>query len=144
MTHILPEAARAEKRKTPPTRILIRARGSPTGIISITHLPFSCRSLYLNQPGDRFSLFHASAIPPTPAPTVFGSPVSAHIAMSLTSRVFGLFSTTAAPADSTTTAQTPAPLAHHEISLPGATRHARGDHLFDEEEEEPRPPYPHV
>ncbi|OOQ83851.1 mitochondrial carrier protein [Penicillium brasilianum] len=64
--------------------------------------------------------------------------------MSLTSRVFGLFSTTAAPADSTTTAQTPAPLAHHEISLPGATRHARGDHLFDEEEEEPRPPYPHA
>lgn len=67
--------------------------------------------------------------------------MSAHIAMSLTSRVFGLFST--ATSDSTATAQTPAPLVHNEIGIAGAIRHARDTHML-EEEEEPRPPYLHV
>ncbi|GLI79137.1 hypothetical protein PoHVEF18_007464 [Penicillium ochrochloron] len=61
--------------------------------------------------------------------------------MSLTSRVFGLFST--ATSDSTATAQTPAPLVHNEIGIAGATRHARDTHML-EEEEEPRPPYLHA
>lgn len=66
--------------------------------------------------------------------------------MSLTSRVFGLFSTTAT-SDSTSTSELPASKATHpsvlnnEINVGGAARHAGDEAAL---EEEPRPPYLHV
>ncbi|KAJ5992866.1 Mitochondrial carrier protein [Penicillium sp. IBT 35674x] len=66
--------------------------------------------------------------------------------MSLTSRVFGLFSTTAtsdpATSDFPTSIPQTQPLTHNEIGI-GAKRHAGDRHIL-EEEEEPRPPYLHA
>lgn len=65
--------------------------------------------------------------------------------MSLTSRVFGLFSTTAtsdpATSDFPTSIPQSQPSTHNEIGI-GAIRHERDRHIL--EEEEPRPPYLHV
>lgn len=146
MTHCLPEAARAEKRKTPPTRNLSRA-GDSRSILPLRTNPFLV-TLYTSS--TRGLLFHFSSASPIPRPRpTLGSPVSAHIAMSLTSRVFGLFSTTATSDPTATTAgdlpaskdtQTASGF-HHEIGTRSAARHAREEALF---EEEPRPPYLHV
>ncbi|KAJ5698360.1 hypothetical protein N7462_000365 [Penicillium macrosclerotiorum] len=64
--------------------------------------------------------------------------------MSLTSRVFGLFSTTATPDPTvqTPTTSTTTSTFNNEIGFAGAIRHAR-DNLL-EDEEEPRPPYLHA
>ncbi|KAJ5913437.1 Mitochondrial carrier protein [Penicillium tannophilum] len=66
--------------------------------------------------------------------------------MSLTSRVFGLFSTTATADPATSDFPTSNPhtqlSTHNEIGI-GAIRHARDRHIL-EEEEEPRPPYLHA
>lgn len=65
--------------------------------------------------------------------------------MSLTSRVFGLFSTTAT-SDPTATSESSgltaaqAPTFDNEMNIGGTSRHAREEAL----EEEPRPPYLHV
>lgn len=65
--------------------------------------------------------------------------------MSLTSRVFGLFSTTATSDPATSDFPTSIPhtqlSTHNEIGI-GAIRHGRNRHIL--EEEEPRPPYLHV
>ncbi|KAJ5647528.1 Mitochondrial carrier protein [Penicillium lividum] len=64
--------------------------------------------------------------------------------MSLTSRVFGLFSTTATSDAATSdfpTSLPPTQISAHEIGI-GAIRHARDRNVL--EEEEPRPPYLHA
>ena len=78
-----------------------------------------------------------------PAPTVLGIPVSAHLAMSVTSRVYSLFSTTA-HSDSSTTAHAPTPTYDNGITEFGAARGGRQEEALDMENEEPRPPYLHV
>ncbi|KAJ5672445.1 Mitochondrial carrier protein [Penicillium longicatenatum] len=66
--------------------------------------------------------------------------------MSLTSRVFGLFSTTATSDAATSDSPTSIPhtklSAHNEVDV-SAIRHAPDRHMLDEEEE-PRPPYLHA
>jgi hypothetical protein len=66
--------------------------------------------------------------------------------MSLTSRVFGLFSTTATSDPATSDSPTSIPQtklsAHNGVDV-SAIRHAPDRHMLDEEEE-PRPPYLHV
>lgn len=66
--------------------------------------------------------------------------------MSLTSRVFGLFSTTATSdptltSDLPTSKATQTSILNHEINAGGAARHAGDEAAL---EEEPRPPYLHV
>lgn len=65
--------------------------------------------------------------------------------MSLTSRVLGLFSTTAtsdptAASESSGLKEAQTPTFDHEMTVIGASRHAREVSF----EEEPRPPYLHV
>ncbi|KAI2794195.1 putative mitochondrial carrier [Penicillium oxalicum] len=63
--------------------------------------------------------------------------------MSVTSRVYSLFSTTA-HSDSSTTAHAPTPTYDNGITEFGAARGGRQEEALDMENEEPRPPYLHA
>lgn len=110
----------------------------------ITH-PFTCHSLHVHSGAATYLFLRHPPSISTPTDT---AGVSAHIAMSLTSRVLGLFSTTAtsdsnpshAPELTGSAVNQPELGFDGQIMSSGAASHAHDDLI----EEEPRPPYLHV